>query len=148
MKHNKILIIKASFMFLFIFNFIAIYGHNREDNMQKPSYIVNGQMYSLKSTENKNVIESGLSLYIEQKLPLMIYDGVSFRFFIKMKISRSGKIKKIKLLNKEILFNNKKVWNNIKSIMESVRFSPAMINNKRIKYVSKFYIQIDFTRKY
>ena len=148
MKHNKILIIKASFMFLFIFNFIAIYGHNREDNMQKPSYIVNGQMYSLKSTENKNVIESGLSLYIEQKLPLMIYDGVSFRFFIKMKISRSGKIKKIKLLNKEILFNNKKVWNNIKSIMESVRFSPAMVNNKRIKYVSKFYIQIDFTRKY
>ena len=135
-------------MFLFIFNFIAIYGHNREDNMQKPSYIVNGQMYSLKSTENKNVIESGLSLYIEQKLPLMIYDGVSFRFFIKMKISRSGKIKKIKLLNKEILFNNKKVWNNIKSIMESIRFSPAMINNKRIKYVSKFYIQIDFTRKY
>ena len=148
MKHNKILIIKASFMFLFIFNFIAIYGHNREDNMQKPSYIVNGQMYSLKSTENKNVIESGLSLYIEQKLPLMIYDGVSFRFFIKMKISRSGKIKKIKLLNKEILFNNKKVWNDIKSIMESVRFSPAMVNNKRIKYVSKFYIQIDFTRKY
>ena len=116
--------------------------------MQKPSYIVNGQMYSLKSTENKNVIESGLSLYIEQKLPLMIYDGVSFRFFIKMKISRSGKIKKIKLLNKEILFNNKKVWNDIKSIMESVRFSPAMVNNKRIKYVSKFYIQIDFTRKY
>lgn len=63
MKHNKILIIKVSFMFLFIFNFIAIYGHNRDDNMQKPSYIVNGEMYTLKSTENKNAIESGLSSY-------------------------------------------------------------------------------------
>ena len=58
--------------------------------MQKPSYIVNGEMYTLKSTENKNAIESGLSSYIEQKLPLMIYDGVSFRLFIKIKISRSG----------------------------------------------------------
>ena len=36
---------------------------NRDDNMQKPSYIVNGEMYTLKSTENKNAIESGLSSY-------------------------------------------------------------------------------------
>lgn len=120
-------------------------ARNDSDSLQLPSYVLNDSIFTLNSSQNRHLIENALSQYIEHNLPIMRYDGTSFRFLVTIKINKSGVVKKIRLLNKQSFADNIVAWNDVKKIILTIKFNPAKLNNRPINFVSTFYVRLDFT---
>lgn len=120
-------------------------ARNDSDSLQLPSYVLNDSIFTLNSSQNRHLIEKALSQYIEHNLPIMRYDGTSFRFLVTIKINKSGVVKKIRLLNKQSFADNIVAWNDVKKIILIIKFNPAKLNNRPINFVSTFYVRLDFT---
>ena len=138
MKHNIILIISL----LFIFGVNALQAKRDDGKLQLPSYIVNGDTVSINPLEigKKGCVDKNLSAYIENKLPVMKYDGSQFHFIIKLTINKSGYVKRVVFDKNDF----PQVTKDIKRILSELTFEPACLNGKKIKYTGMLYILIDF----
>ena len=128
---------------MLVFECSNVYATNPKDSLCLPYFVKNGEKCFLHSSVSKPCIERELSDYIEDELPIAIYDCSSFRFFIQMTINKSGKIKKLKLLNSKSFKNNMVAWKDVKSIISNIKFYPATMG-RPINYTLKFYVRLIF----
>ncbi|MGI6224212.1 MAG: hypothetical protein ACOYJG_11460 [Prevotella sp.] len=96
------------------------------DSIEAPSYYINGQWYKIESTEQRHCVEQPLSEYIESTLPIMLYDGSSFRIFVYIKINKNGCVSRIRLLNRKSFKGNMKTWKEVKRMLRQVKFRPEI----------------------
>lgn len=143
MKQNIILIIRALFFMLLFFKPNCINAKEHKDSLCLPYFVKDGEKYFLHSSLSSHNLELELSDYIKRKLSIARYDCTSFRFFIKMTINKSGRVKKIKLLNIKSFKNNMIAWREVKDIICNMEFYPAT-RGKPINFTLKFYVRLKF----
>ena len=111
----------------------------------QPCYVVDGKTYAFVSSTNEPGIEKELSEHIAQNLPMILYDGTSFRFVVSATIGKRGRLKRVRLVNKKSFKGNMWVWKDVKKMLNAVQFKPASYGGKPISYSFVFHIKVDFT---
>jgi len=114
-------------------------------HVQGPCYVVDGKTYAFVSSTNEPVIEKELSEHIARNLPMILYDGTSFRFVVSATIGKRGRLKRLSLVNKKSFKGNMWVWKDVKKMLNAVQFKPASFGGKPISYSFVFQIKVDFT---
>lgn len=114
-------------------------------HVQGPCYVVDGKTYAFVSSTNEPGIEKELSEHIAQNLPMILYDGTSFRFVVSATIGKRGRLKQLSLVNKKSFKGNMWVWKDVKKMLNAVQFKPASYGGKPISYSFVFHIKVDFT---
>jgi len=114
-------------------------------HVQGPCYVVDGKTYAFVSSTNEPVIEKELSEHIARNLPMILYDGTSFRFVVSATIGKRGRLKRLSLVNKKSFKGNMWVWKDVKKMLNAVQFKPASYGGKPISYSFVFQIKVDFT---
>ena len=122
---------------------IPLFVHGQQ--VQGPCYIVDGKTYAFVSSTNAPVIEKDLSEHIARNLPMILYDGTSFRFVVSATIGKRGRLKRLRLVNKKSFKGNMWVWKDVKKMLNAVQFKPASYGGKPISYSFVFQIKVDFT---
>jgi hypothetical protein len=117
----------------------------RAQDVQEPSYVVDGKTYAFVSSTSKQAVEKELSEYIARNLPIIRYDNSSFRFVVSATIGKEGKIKRLRLVNKKSFKGNMSAWEDVKKLLNAVQFKPASYGGKPISYSFVFHIKVDFT---
>ena len=117
----------------------------RAQDVQGPCYVVDGKTYAFVSSTNEPVIEKELSEHIAQNLPMILYDGTSFRFVVSATIGKRGRLKRLSLVNKKSFKGNMSAWEDVKKLLNAVQFKPVMYGGKAISYSFVFHIKVDFT---
>lgn len=117
----------------------------RAQDVQGPCYVVDGKTYAFVSSTNEPGIEKELSEHIAQNLPMILYDGTSFRFVVSATIGKRGRLKRVSLVNKKSFKGNMWVWKDVKKMLNAVQFKPASYGGKPISYSFVFHIKVDFT---
>ena len=117
----------------------------RAQDVQGPCYVVDGKTYAFVSSTNEPVIEKELSEHIAQNLPMILYDGTSFRFVVSATIGKRGRLKRLSLVNKKSFKGSMWVWKDVKKMLNAVQFKPASYGGKPISYSFVFQIKVDFT---
>ena len=117
----------------------------RAQDVQGPSYVVDGKTYAFVSSTSKQAVEKELSEYIARNLPIIRYDNSSFRFVVSATIGKEGKIKRLRLVNKKSFKGNMSAWEDVKKLLNAVQFKPASYGGKPISYSFVFHIKVDFT---
>lgn len=117
----------------------------RGQHVQEPCYVVDGKTYAFVSSTNEPVIEKELSEHIARNLPMILYDGTSFRFVVSATIGKRGRLKRLSLVNKKSFKGNMWVWKDVKKMLNAVQFKPASYGGKPISYSFVFHIKVDFT---
>ena len=117
----------------------------RAQDVQGPSYVVDGRTYAFVSSTSKQAVEQELSEYIARNLPIIRYDNSSFRFVVSATIGKEGKIKRLSLVNKKSFKGSMWVWKDVKKMLNAVQFKPASYGGKPISYSFVFHIKVDFT---
>lgn len=117
----------------------------RAQDVQGPCYVVDGKTYAFVSSTNEPGIEKELSEHIAQNLPMILYDGTSFRFVVSATIGKRGRLKQLSLVNKKSFKGNMWVWKDVKKMLNAVQFKPASYGGKPISYSFVFHIKVDFT---
>ena len=114
-------------------------------HVQGPCYVVDGKTYAFVSSTNEPVIEKELSEHIARNLPMILYDGTSFRFVVSATIGKRGRLKRLRLVNKKSFKGSMWVWKDVKKMLNAVQFKPASYGGKPISYSFVFQIKVDFT---
>ena len=117
----------------------------RAQDVQGPSYVVDGRTYAFVSSTSKQAVEKELGEYITRNLPIIRYDNSSFRFVVSATIGKEGKIKRLRLVNKKSFKGNMSAWEDVKKLLNAVQFKPVMYGGKAISYSFVFQIKVDFT---
>ena|SRR5574344_2657251 len=143
MKRTVTLIIRTFVLLMLVFECNNIDATNPCDSLHLPYFIKDGNVYSLHSSVSKPCIERELSDYIEQELPIVRYDCSFFRLFIQMTINKSGKVKRLKLLNSKSFKDNMVVWKDVKAIIQNIKFYPAT-RGKSVDYTLIFCVNLKF----
>ena len=117
----------------------------RAQDVQGPSYVVDGRTYAFVSSTSKQAVEKELSEYITRNLPIIRYDNSSFRFVVSATIGKEGEIKRLRLVNKKSFKGNMSAWEDVKKLLNAVQFKPASYGGKPISYSFVFHIKVDFT---
>ncbi len=117
----------------------------RAQDVQGPSYVVDGRTYAFVSSTSKQAVEKELGEYITRNLPIIRYDNSSFRFVVSATIGKEGKIKRLRLVNKKNFKGNMSAWEDVKKLLNAVQFKPVMYGGKAISYSFVFQIKVDFT---
>ena len=120
---------------------LFVYGQQ----VQGPCYVVDGKTYAFVSSTNEPAIEKELSEHIAQNLPMILYDGTSFRFVVSATIGKRGRLKRLRLVNKKSFKGSMWVWKDVKKMLNAVQFKPASYGGKPISYSFVFQIKVDFT---
>ena len=132
-----------TFLSLFAMLLMPLFVHGQQ--VQGPCYVVDGKTYAFVSSTNEPVIEKELSEHIAQNLPLILYDGTSFRFVVSATIGKRGRLKRVRLVNKKSFKGSMWVWKDVKRMLNAVQFKPASYGGKPISYSFVFHIKVDFT---
>lgn len=119
------------------------FAHGQQ--VQGPCYVVDGKTYAFVSSTNEPGIEKELSEHIARNLPMILYDGTSFRFVVSATIGKRGRLKRVRLVNKKSFKGNMWVWKDVKKMLNAVQFKPASYGGKPISYSFVFHIKVDFT---
>lgn len=117
----------------------------RAQDVQGPCYVVDGRTYAFVSSTNEPVIEKELSEHIARNLPMILYDGTSFRFVVSATVGKRGRLKRLSLVSKKSFKGNMWVWKDVKKMLNAVQFKPASYVGKPISYSFVFQIKVDFT---
>ena len=117
----------------------------RAQDVQGPSYVVDGRTYAFVSSTSKQAVEKELGEYITRNLPIIRYDNSSFRFVVSATIGKEGEIKRLRLVNKKSFKGNMSAWEDVKKLLNAVQFKPASYGGKPISYSFVFHIKVDFT---
>jgi len=117
----------------------------RAQDVQGPSYVVDGRTYAFVSSTSKQAVEKELGEYITRNLPIIRYDNSSFRFVVSATIGKEGEIKRLRLVNKKSFKGNMSAWEDVKKLLNAVQFKPVMYGGKAISYSFVFQIKVDFT---
>jgi hypothetical protein len=132
-----------TFLALLALLLMPLFAHGQ--HVQGPCYVVDGKTYAFVSSTNEPVIEKELSEHIAQNLPMILYDGTSFRFVVSATIGKRGRLKRLSLVNKKSFKGSMWVWKDVKKMLNAVQFKPASYGGKPISYSFVFHIKVDFT---
>ena len=132
-----------TFLSLFAMLLMPLFVHGQ--HVQGPCYVVDGKTYAFVSSTNEPVIEKELSEHIARNLPMILYDGTSFRFVVSATIGKRGRLKRLSLVNKKSFKGNMSAWEDVKKLLNAVQFKPVMYGGKAISYSFVFQIKVDFT---
>ena len=123
---------------------MPLFVHGQQ--VKEPCYVVDGKNFMpFVSSTNEPGIEKELSEHIAQNLPMILYDGTSFRFVVSATIGKRGRLKRLRLVNKKSFKGNMWVWKDVKKMLNAVQFKPASYGGKPISYSFVFHIKVDFT---
>ena len=92
--------------------------------------------------DDNNQIDTLLSKYLTDNLPLNIYDNCIFRLRVKLFINKRGQAKIIKTFSD----TPKILVRQINSLLEDVKFQPAENNKKSCSFTANVMLLIDFTK--
>ena len=87
------------FLALLAMLLMPLFVHGQQ--VKEPCYVVDGKIYAFVSSTNEPGIEKELSEHIAQNLPMILYDGTSFRFVESATIGKRGPLKRRRLVNKK-----------------------------------------------
>ena len=140
MKLIRILIISN---FIFLCNGQTLAGCVRDDSLTHPPLLhyqgITRALIDLKSNEGK--VDSLLSIVLEDRLPIIVYDGCYFRIRIRILILSNGNARVKRFFGKLPAY----LQQDINKIISHMKFIPAKLKGKNIKSEKMVSVLLDLT---
>lgn len=128
-------------LLIIIISFICLSAYSQGSYKGYPIFSYKGISHEIVVMDVNNQIDSLLSKYLTDNLPLNIYDGCIFRLRVKMYINKKGhaQIKKTYTDTPKILVRQ------INHLLEIVKYQPAINKNKYCSFSATVMLLLDFT---
>ena len=129
-------------LLIIIISFICVRAYSQGSDKGYPIFSYKGISHEIVVMDVNNQIDSLLSKYLTDNLPLNIYDGCIFRLRVKLFINKKGHAKIIRTFSDtpNVLVKQ------INSLLKLVTFQPAMNKSKYCSFTANVMLLLDFTR--
>lgn len=107
-----------------------------------PIFSYQGISHEVVVMDDDNQIDSLLSKYLTDHLPLNVYDNCMFRVRIKLSIDKTGQGKIVKVYSD----TPKELVRQIQSLLEMAKFQPATNKSKPCSFTANVMLLLDFTK--
>ena len=128
-------------LLIIIISFLCISAYSQESVDYYPIFSYKGIRHQLVVMDADNRIDSLLSKYLTDNLPLNIYDGCIFRLRVKMYINKKGHAQ----IMKTYTDTPKILVRQINHLLEVVKYQPAKNKNKYCSFSATVMLLLDFT---
>ena len=129
-------------LLIIIISSLCVNAYSKELEKCYPIFSYKGIRHQIVIMDDNNQIDTLLSKYLTDKLPLNIYDNCIFRLRVKLFINKRGHAKIIKTFSD----TPKVLVRQINSLLEDVKFQPAENNKKTCSFTANVMLLIDFTK--
>ena len=129
-------------LLIIIISSLCVNAYSQELEKYYPIFSYKGISHQIVIMDDNNQIDTLLSKYLTDKLPLNIYDNCIFRLRVKLFINKRGHAKIIKTFSD----TPKVLVRQINSLLEDVKFQPAENNKKTCSFTANVMLLIDFTK--
>ena len=129
-------------LLIIIISSLCVNAYSQELEKYYPIFSYKGISHQLVIMDDNNQIDTLLSKYLTDNLPLNIYDNCIFRLRVKLFINKRGQAKIIKTFSD----TPKILVRQINSLLEDVKFQPAENNKKTCSFTANVMLLIDFTK--
>ena len=129
-------------LLIIIISSLCVNAYSQELEKYYPIFSYKGISHQLVIMDDNNQIDTLLSKYLTDNLPLNIYDNCIFRLRVKLFINKRGQAKIIKTFSD----TPKVLVRQINSLLEDVKFQPAENNKKSCSFTANVMLLIDFTK--
>lgn len=129
-------------LLIIIISSLCVNAYSQELEKCNPIFSYKGISHQIVIMDDNNQIDTLLSKYLTDKLPLNIYDNCIFRLRVKLFINKRGHAKIIKTFSD----TPKVLVRQINSLLEDVKFQPAENNKKTCSFTANVMLLIDFTK--
>ncbi len=129
-------------LLIIIISSLCVNAYSQELEKYYPIFSYKGISHQLVIMDDNNQIDTLLSKYLTDNLPLNIYDNCIFRLRVKLFINKRGQAKIIKTFSD----TPKILVRQINSLLEDVKFQPAENNKKSCSFTANVMLLIDFTK--
>lgn len=128
-------------LLIIIISFICLSAYSQGSDKGYPIFSYKGISHEIVVMDVNNQIDSLLSKYLTDNLPLNIYDGCIFRLRVKMYINKKGHAQ----IMKTYTDTPKILVRQINHLLEIVKYQPAINKNKYCSFSATVMLLLDFT---
>lgn len=128
-------------LIILIISYICVNAYSQEPEKCHPIFSYKGINHQIVVMDANNQVDTLLSKYLTDNLPLNIYDDCIFRLRVKLFINKKGHAKIIKTYSD----TPKVLVNHINSLLDLVTFQPAIYKNKFCSFKANVMLLLDFT---
>ena len=128
-------------LLIIIISFICFSAYSQGLDKSYPIFSYKGISHEIVVMDVNNQIDSLLSKYLTDNLPLNIYDGCIFRLRVKMYINKKGHAQ----IMKTYTDTPKILVRQINHLLEVVKYQPAKNKNKYCSFSATVMLLLDFT---
>ena len=128
-------------LLIIIISSLCVNAYSQELEKYYPIFSYKGISHEIVVMDVNNQIDSLLSKYLTDNLPLNIYDNCIFRLRVKLFINKRGQAKIIKTFSD----TPKILVRQINHLLEIVKYQPAINKNKYCSFSATVMLLLDFT---